>query len=130
VKYTFVNDFGVVINPLLVNGQAHGGIVQGIGQALRERTVYDADGQLLTGSYMDYAMPRADDAPLFAHDFHPVAAKTNPLGAKGCGEAGCAGALPSVMNALVDALSEYGIRHIDMPATPERVWQAIREAHH
>ncbi len=128
VKYTFVNDFGVVINPLLVDGQAHGGIVQGIGQALREHTVYDEDGQLLTGSYMDYAMPRADDAPLFVHDFHAVPATTNPLGAKGCGEAGCAGALPSVMNALVDALSEYGIRHIDMPATPERVWQAIRNA--
>jgi len=128
VKYTFVNDFGVVINPLLVDGQAHGGIVQGIGQALRERTVYDDDGQLLTGSYMDYAMPRADDAPLFVSASHPVPATTNPLGAKGCGEAGCAGALPSVMNALVDALSEYGIRHIDMPATPERVWQAIRAA--
>ena len=129
VHYTFVNDFGVVINPLLVDGQAHGGIVQGIGQALRERTVYDEDGQLLTGSYMDYAMPRAEDAPLFSStQFHPVPATTNPLGAKGCGEAGCAGALPSVMNALVDALSEYGIRHIDMPATPERVWQAIQEA--
>jgi carbon-monoxide dehydrogenase large subunit len=127
VKYTFVNDFGVVINPLLVDGQAHGGIVQGIGQALREHTVYDAEGQLLTGSYMDYAMPRAEDAPLFVHDFHSVPATTNPLGAKGCGEAGCAGALPSVMNALIDALSECGIRHIDMPATPERVWQAIRE---
>jgi carbon-monoxide dehydrogenase large subunit len=128
VKYTFVNDFGVVINPLLVDGQAHGGIVQGIGQALRECTVYDADGQLLSGSYMDYAMPRAEDAPLFRHASHPVPARTNPLGAKGCGEAGCAGALPSVMNALVDALSEYGIRHIDMPATPERVWRAIRDA--
>src|SRR5882762_10459615 len=128
VKYTFVNDFGVVINPLLVDGQAHGGIVQGIGQALRERTVYDENGQLLTGSYMDYAMPRADDAPLFVHEFHSVPATTNPLGAKGCGEAGCAGALPSVMNALVDALSEFGIGHIDMPATPERVWQAIRDA--
>jgi carbon-monoxide dehydrogenase large subunit len=127
VRYTFVNDFGVVINPLLVDGQAHGGIVQGIGQALREHTVYDADGQLLTGSYMDYAMPRADDAPSFVHASHPVPAKTNPLGAKGCGEAGCAGALPSVMNALVDALAEYGIRHLDMPATPERVWRAIRE---
>jgi carbon-monoxide dehydrogenase large subunit len=126
VKYTFVNDFGVVINPLLVDGQAHGGIVQGIGQALRERTVYDESGQLLTGSYMDYAMPRADDAPLFVHQFHSVPATTNPLGAKGCGEAGCAGALPSVMNALVDALSEFGIRHIDMPATPEQVWRAIR----
>src|SRR5690242_8765827 len=120
VKYTFVNDFGIVINPLLVDGQAHGGIVQGIGQALRECTVYDEQGQLLTGSYMDYAMPRAEDAPLFAHEFHSVPATTNPLGAKGCGEAGCAGALPSVMNALVDALSEFGVRHIDMPATPER----------
>jgi aerobic carbon-monoxide dehydrogenase large subunit len=128
VKYSFVNDFGVVINPLLVTGQAHGGIVQGIGQALRERTVYDEHGQFLTGSYMDYAMPRAEDAPMFASGFHPVPATTNPLGAKGCGEAGCAGALPSVMNALVDALSEYGIRHIDMPATPERVWRAIEAA--
>ena len=128
VKYSFVNDFGVVINPLLVDGQAHGGIVQGIGQALREATVYDAAGQLLTGSFMDYAMPRATDAPMFVNASHPVPATTNPLGAKGCGEAGCAGALPSVMNALVDALSEYGIRHIDMPATPERVWQAIRAA--
>ena len=128
VKYTFVNDFGVVINPLLVDGQAHGGIVQGIGQALRECTVYDEAGQLLTGSYMDYAMPRAEDAPLFAHEFHSVPATTNPLGAKGCGEAGCAGALPSVMNALVDALSEFGVRHIDMPATPERVWRAIQHS--
>jgi carbon-monoxide dehydrogenase large subunit len=128
VRYSFVNDFGVVINPLLVDGQAHGGIVQGIGQALREHTVYDEAGQLLTGSFMDYAMPRATDAPMFVHTTHPVPAKTNPLGAKGCGEAGCAGALPSVMNALVDALSEYGITHIDMPATPERVWRAIREA--
>jgi len=128
VRYSFVNDFGVVINPALVNGQAHGGIVQGIGQALREHVVYDRDGQLLTGSYMDYSLPRADDAPMFTHAFHPVPAKTNVLGAKGCGEAGCAGALPSVMNALVDALGEYGVRHIDMPATPERVWQTIRDA--
>ena len=128
VRYSFVNDFGVVINPLLVTGQAHGGIVQGIGQALRERTVYDEHGQLLTGSYMDYAMPRAEDAPMFTSASHPVPAKTNPLGAKGCGEAGCAGALPSVMNALVDALAEYGVRHIDMPATPERVWRALQAA--
>src|ERR1700746_4063123 len=83
LKYPFDNDFGVVINPLLVDGQAHGGIVQGIGQALLEHTVYDDDGQLLTGSYMDYAMPRAEDAPLFVHTSHPVPAKTNPLGAKG-----------------------------------------------
>ncbi|MBO0739740.1 MAG: molybdopterin-dependent oxidoreductase, partial [Alphaproteobacteria bacterium] len=128
VRYSFVNDFGTVINPLLVNGQAHGGIAQGIGQALLEHTIYDEQGQLLTGSYMDYALPRAEDAPRFTHDFHPVPAKTNVLGAKGCGEAGCAGALPSVMNALVDALSEFGIRHIDMPATPERVWRAIAQA--
>jgi aerobic carbon-monoxide dehydrogenase large subunit len=128
VRYSFVNDFGTVINPLLVNGQAHGGIVQGIGQALQERVVYDGEGQLLTGSYMDYTMPRAGDAPMFTHAFHPVPAKTNVLGAKGCGEAGCAGALPSVMNALVDALSEFRIRHIDMPATPERVWRAIQNA--
>jgi len=127
VRYSFVNDFGTVINPLLVNGQAHGGIVQGIGQALQERVVYDGEGQLLTGSYMDYTMPRAGDAPMFTHAFHPVPAKTNVLGAKGCGEAGCAGALPSVMNALIDALSEFGIRHVDMPATPERVWRAIQD---
>ena len=127
VRYSFVNDFGTVINPLLVNGQAHGGIVQGIGQALQERVVYDGEDQLLTGSYMDYTMPRAGDAPMFTHAFHPVPAKTNVLGAKGCGEAGCAGALPSVMNALIDALSEFGIRHVDMPATPERVWRAIQD---
>ncbi len=128
VKYTMVNDFGVIVNPLLVAGQAHGGVVQGIGQALMERTVFDEDGQFLTGSFTDYALPRASDAVLFTIDTHPVPAKTNPLGAKGCGEAGCAGSLPSVMNAVVDALSEYGIRHIDMPATPFKVWQAIREA--
>ena len=128
VRYAMVNDFGVVINPMLVEGQAHGGIVQGIGQALLEGTRYDTDGQLVTGSYMDYALPRAAHSPSFAYGSHPVPAKTNLLGAKGCGEAGCAGALPSVMNALVDALSEFGIRHIDMPATPLRVWEAIRSA--
>jgi len=128
VKYTSVNDFGTVINPMLVEGQIHGGVLQGIGQAMLERTVYDADGQFLTGSYMDYCLPRAVDAPPFETALHPVPAKTNPLGVKGCGEAGCAGALTSVMNAIADALSEYGIRHIDMPATPEKVWQAIRKA--
>ena len=128
VRYTMANDFGTVINPMLVEGQAHGGIVQGIGQALLERVVYDEEGQPLTGSFMDYALPRATDAPMVAGTSHPVPAKTNILGAKGCGEAGCAGALPSVMNALVDALSEYGIRHIDMPATPLRVWEAIQAA--
>jgi carbon-monoxide dehydrogenase large subunit len=102
--------------------------VQGIGQALMEMTVYDSEGQFLTGSYMDYALPRAGDVPAFTVASHPVPATTNPLGVKGCGEAGCAGALTSVMNAVVDALSEYGIRHIDMPATPFRVWQAITAA--
>ena len=128
VKYAAVNDFGTIINPLLVEGQMHGGVVQGIGQALMERTVYDADGQLLSGSYMDYALPRASDVPFFTTASHPVPAKTNPLGTKGCGEAGCAGALTSVMNAVADAVAEYGIRHIDMPLTPDRVWHAIEDA--
>jgi carbon-monoxide dehydrogenase large subunit len=128
VRYAMVNDFGVMINPMLVEGQAHGGIVQGIGQALKESVVYNDDGQPVTGSYMDYALPRAGDAPMFAFGSHPVPAATNLLGAKGCGEAGCAGALPAVMNALVDALSEVGVRHIDMPATPLRIWEAIQAA--
>ena len=128
VKYSMVNDFGNIVNPITVAGQAHGGVVQGIGQALMERTYYDADGQLLSGSFMDYAMPRADNAPMFAIESHPVPATTNALGVKGCGEAGCAGSLPSIMNAVLDALSQYGIKHVDMPATPERIWRAIREA--
>jgi aerobic carbon-monoxide dehydrogenase large subunit len=128
VKYSMVNDFGNIVNPITVAGQAHGGVVQGIGQALMERTYYDTDGQLLSGSYMDYAMPRADNAPMFDIENHPVPATTNPLGVKGCGEAGCAGSLPSIMNAVLDALGQYGIKHIDMPATPERIWQAIRKA--
>ncbi|OYW08007.1 MAG: carbon monoxide dehydrogenase, partial [Rhodospirillales bacterium 12-71-4] len=117
VRYTSVNDFGVIVNPMLVAGQAHGGIAQGIGQALLERVAFSDDGQLQSGSYMDYALPRAEDMPSIGFVSHPVPATTNPLGAKGCGEAGCAGSLPAVMNALVDALSTYGIRHIDMPAT-------------
>jgi len=126
VSYTTVNDFGVLVNPMLVEGQAHGGIVQGVGQALKEMVVYDENGQMLTGSYLDYCLPRASDLPGLGFESHPVPARTNPLGAKGCGEAGCAGSLPAVMNALVDALSEFGIRHIDMPATPFRIWQAIQ----
>ena len=128
VKYNSVNDFGTIINPLLVAGQVHGGVVQGIGQALMEKTAYDADGQLLTGSYMDYAIPRAADLPEIGFESHPVPAKLNPLGVKGCGEAGCAGALTSVMNAIVNALSDYGVKNIEMPATPERVWNTIQEA--
>src|SRR5262245_33228804 len=118
-----VNDFGTVINPLLVEGQCHGGVVQGIGQALFERTVYSEDGQFLTGSFNDYALPRASDVPSFVIGYHAVPATTNVLGAKGCGEAGCAGSLTSVMNALVDALDG---KHIGMPATPEKVWAALR----
>jgi aerobic carbon-monoxide dehydrogenase large subunit len=128
VSYATVNDFGVLVNPMLVAGQAHGGIAQGLGQALTESVVYDEDGQLLTGSFMDYGLPRASDLPSLGFQSHPVPARTNPLGAKGCGEAGCAGSLPAVMNAVVDALSEFGIKHIDMPATPHRIWQAIRAA--
>jgi aerobic carbon-monoxide dehydrogenase large subunit len=127
-RYSMVNDFGVLINPMMVEGQAHGGVVQGIGQALTEAVAYDEDGQFLTGSYMDYALPRADLLPDFSFKSHPVPARTNKLGAKGCGEAGCAGSLPAVMNAVVDALSELGITHIDMPATPLKVWQAIQAA--
>ena len=128
VRYGMVNDFGVVINPMLVEGQAHGGIVQGIGQALMESVAYDEDGQLVTGSFMDYALPHAGDAPEFRFLSHPVPARTNVLGVKGCGEAGCAGALPAVMNAVMDALRQVGVRHMDMPATPQRVWAAIRAA--
>jgi carbon-monoxide dehydrogenase large subunit len=126
VSYATVNDFGVLINPMLVAGQAHGGIAQGVGQALMESVAYDEEGQLVTGSYMDYALPRANDFPTLGFISHPVPARTNPLGAKGCGEAGCAGSLPAVMNAVVDALSEFGVTHIDMPATPHRIWQAIQ----
>src|SRR5246127_1310102 len=128
VKYASVNDFGTVINPLIVAGQLHGGVVQGIGQALMEMTAYDSDGQLLTGSFMDYELPPAVDAPAIGVIDHPVPATTNVLGVKGCGEAGCAGSLTSVMNAVAHALSEFGIRHVDMPATPYRVWSAIQEA--
>jgi carbon-monoxide dehydrogenase large subunit len=128
VNYVSVNDFGTVINPMIVAGQLHGGVVQGIGQALMELVTYDKDGQLLTGSYMDYAMPRAADVPFFSLADHPAPATTNPLGVKGCGEAGCAGALTSVMNAVIDALADHGIRHLDMPLTPFRIWQALHSA--
>jgi carbon-monoxide dehydrogenase large subunit len=128
VRYTGVNDFGTIVNPMLVAGQLHGGVAQGIGQALMECVSYDSSGQLITGSFMDYAMPRAEDIPVMEVGDHPVPAKSNPLGTKGCGEAGCAGSLSTIVNAVVDALSEYGIAHIDMPLTPERVWRAIQDA--
>jgi aerobic carbon-monoxide dehydrogenase large subunit len=128
VRYFSANDFGTVINPMLVEGQMHGGLVQGIGQVLMENVVYNSDGQPVTGSFMDYGVPRAADVPSFVTEHHPVPAATNPLGIKGCGEAGCAGALVAVPNAIIDALSDYGIRHIDMPVTPEKVWRAIHAA--
>jgi carbon-monoxide dehydrogenase large subunit len=128
VRYLAVNDLGTVVNPLLVEGQIQGGVVQGLGQALLEQAVYDSDGQLVTGSFMDYAMPRAHDAPMIDVLSHPVPTKSNPLGAKGCGEAGTSGGLPSVANAVIDALSDYGIKHLEMPMTPARIWQAIQDA--
>jgi aerobic carbon-monoxide dehydrogenase large subunit len=128
VRYTGVNDFGTIVNPMIVAGQLHGGVAQGIGQALMEEVSYDSSGQPITGSFMDYAMPRAEDIPRMAVGDHPSPAKSNPLGTKGCGEAGCAGSLASLVNAVLDALSEYGIAHIDMPLTPERVWRAIQDA--
>ncbi|MET4069211.1 carbon-monoxide dehydrogenase large subunit [Bradyrhizobium sp. S3.2.6] len=128
VRYSAVNDFGTVINPMLVAGQLHGGVVQGIGQALMEHVRYDESGQPITGSLMDYALPRAEDVPYMEVGDHPVPATSNPLGTKGCGEAGCAGSLSTVVNAVLDALSDYGIKHIDMPLTPERVWRAIQDA--
>jgi carbon-monoxide dehydrogenase large subunit len=128
VGYVVVDDVGRVVNPLLVEGQVHGGVVQGIGQILLEDIRYDEDGQLLTGSFMDYAMPRAADIPDLVCKTNEVLTQMNPLGVKGAGEAGTVGALAAVINAVVDALSVHGIAHIDMPVTPERIWRAIREA--
>jgi carbon-monoxide dehydrogenase large subunit len=128
VRYSAVNDLGTIVNPLLVEGQIQGGVVQGLGQALLEQAIYDSDGQLVTGSFMDYAMPRAHDAPMIDVVSHPVPTKSNPLGAKGCGEAGTSGGLPSVANAVIHALSDYGIRHLEMPMSPARIWQAIQDA--
>jgi len=128
IRYSAVNDLGTIVNPLLVEGQIQGGVVQGLGQVLLENAVYDSDGQFVTGSFMDYAMPRAHDVPMINVLSHPVPTKSNPLGAKGCGEAGTSGGLPSVANAVIDALSEYGIRHLEMPMTPARIWQAIQDA--
>ena len=128
VNYNVVDDVGTVINPLLLHGQIDGGIAQGVGQILMEDIKFDAEGQLLTGSFMDYAMPRATDLTAFHVDSNPVPTKVNPLGVKGAGEAGCVGAMPAVANALVDALSPLGIKHVAMPATPEVLWRAIHDA--
>jgi aerobic carbon-monoxide dehydrogenase large subunit len=129
VNYVIVDDFGVTLNPLLLAGQVHGGAMQGIGQALMEQVVYSpTDGQLVTGTFMDYALPRAADGPSFVFETHNVPCKTNPLGVKGAGEAGAIGSCPAVVNAIIEGLwREYKIDHVDMPATPERIWIAIRE---
>ena len=128
VGYWIVDDFGATVNPLLLEGQIHGGSAQGIGQALMERTYYDEEGQLLTATFLDYAMPRADTMPSFNFETRNVPSKTNAFGIKGAGEAGAIGSCPAVINAIIDALhQDYGIAHIDMPATPERVWMAIRD---
>jgi carbon-monoxide dehydrogenase large subunit len=125
-KYVAVDDCGNVINPLLVEGQVHGGIVQGVAQALWEEVVYDENGQLLTGSLMDYALPRAQDFPEFELDRTVTPSPVNPLGVKGVGEAGTIGSTPAVVNAIVDALSPLGVTHIDMPVRPEKIWKIFR----
>ena len=129
VDYTVVDDFGHVINPLLLEGQVHGGIGQGLGQALLEHCAYEAgSGQLLSASFMDYTMPRADDLPMIRFKRNEVPCLTNPLGIKGAGEAGAIGAPPAIVNAIIDALSEHEVRHVDMPVTPARLWQLLHHA--
>ena len=130
LKYVVVDDFGATLNPLLLAGQVHGGLVQGIGQALMEDTVYDvSSGQLLSASFMDYAMPRANGSPSFVFETRNTPCKNNPLGVKGAGEAGAIGSCPAVIHAVIDALDRaYGIRHIDMPATPSKIWSLIEKA--
>jgi len=126
VKFTAGDDFGKIINPMIVDGQVHGGVTQGIGQALYEQCVYDDSGQLLTGSMMDYCLPRADHVPNFAVTTNVTPCTHNVLGVKGCGEAGAIGSPPAVINAVLNALSDYNVDDIQMPATPERVWQAMQ----
>ena len=126
VRYTAVDDVGRAVNPLIIHGQTHGGIAQGVGQALLEQCVYDADsGQPLAGSFMDYAMPRADGLPSYTTEISEVPSTTHPLGIRPAGEGGTTPALAVVVNAVVDALAGYGVRHLEMPLTPERVWRAL-----
>ena len=129
VRYLVVDDVGRAVNPMIVRGQVHGGVAQGFGQAVLEQTAYDpASGQLLSGSFMDYALPRAADLPDIEVDLIEIPCTTNPLGVKGAGEAGAVGSPPAVINAIVDALADAGVTSIDMPATPEKVWQALHRA--
>ena len=127
LRYVAVDDVGTVMNPLLLEGQLHGGIVHGIGHVLGEQVLWDEAGQVLTGSFMDYTMPRADDVPFFELETNPVPSPRNPLGIKGAGEAGTVGAVACVANAILDALAPLGIRQLPLPATPERIWRAIRD---
>ncbi|MFL5284501.1 MAG: xanthine dehydrogenase family protein molybdopterin-binding subunit, partial [Rhodopila sp.] len=128
VNFTAVDDVGRVINPMIVEGQVQGGVAQGIGQALLESAIYDPHGQLLSGSYMDYTMPRANDIPNMLVATENTMCTHNPLGSKGCGEVGAIGSPPAVINAVVDALKEYGVRHLDMPATAPKLWSIIQAA--
>ncbi|MGH9825256.1 MAG: xanthine dehydrogenase family protein molybdopterin-binding subunit, partial [Blastocatellia bacterium] len=127
LRYVAVDDCGKVINPMLVEGQVHGGIVQSIGQALYEQVVYDEQGQLITGTLMDYAIPKASMIPRLELDRTETPSPVNPLGVKGVGEAGTIGATPAVMGAIIDALKPFGIRHLDMPAQPEAIWKVIHK---
>ncbi len=126
-RYVAVDDCGNIINPLLVEGQVHGGVVQGLGQALWEQAVYDDNGQLVTGELMDYAVPKASNIPWIETSHTVTPSPVNPLGVKGVGEAGTIGASPAVVNSVVDALSPLGVRHIDMPMTPEKIWNLIQQ---
>jgi carbon-monoxide dehydrogenase large subunit len=128
VNFTAVDDVGRVVNPMIVEGQVQGGVAQGIGQALLESALYDRDGQLLSGSFMDYTMPRADNIPPMSVATENTMCTHNPLGSKGCGEVGAIGSPPAVINAVVDALRDYGVRHLDMPATGAKLWSIIQSA--
>ena len=128
VGYTAVDDVGNVLHETIVAGQIHGGVAQGIGQVLGEQVIYGLDGQLLTASFMDYFMPRAGDVPPMSVEHHVIPCTTNPLGAKGAGESGVAGSLPSAVNAVLDALTRRGVSHLDLPMTPQRVWSALRRS--
>ena len=130
IGYVSIDDCGRAVNPMLIHGQSHGGIAQGIGQTLSEQCVYDpGSGQLLSASLMDYAIPRADDLPLFKTEIREVPSTTNPLGMRGGSEGGITPGLAAVANAIVDALAEFGVQHIELPATPERIWRAIHRSH-
>ena len=128
LQFYCMDDCGNVLNPMIAEGQVHGGVAQGIGQALYENAVYDDNGQLVSGSMMDYAVPKATQLPSYTTEFAGVPSPSNPMGVKGIGEAGSIGATPAIVNAVIDALSPLGIRHIDLPLTSQRVWQAIQDA--